>query len=880
MNSYENIRYFSYNENKKLIIKFTLTDTEKTFNETLINHLDLSEDYSIYLESFIISKVPIINENDSNTSCLLLNLNDLNLDVNIPKSSNLNSISVTIPNISKNVDKIYNYIKNKKYEFISQIPPTRITNISGSLTLLDGSILTGTQECIFELLFVPFSKKKLLYNLNKNFYENSRYFTNRPKNLVVKTPLLSDLKSFDVSLDIDNLNIDNHSEIYIDSISARNINTDLDIYGNNIDFLLKINELNIKSIGINDNTHNKILIPTISSESNIYTTDNFRTGILDRSLGDNNSKLYSYGAHFTITSKTHISTGFGNRIADANNVNEMTIDLTKRITDAQVTGTPTPVIDSNDHYHTLVLNTSDVEIGMMLTSIDNISYNDIFVIDVDGTTIKIYTKDTITITTSDILIFEYTSEQISKNLRLINYTDHSIHPANNYPNFLLIPNPLNTYISNGENNHPTIGLKDSITVFLKNTDPPNSWFNWGLIHKGNYSSWESWYTSSNANDAHGTFNNKILFHSGGLSTHGGHKLNADNTFKYNEEVLTSPITRTVTNDNIHNRIVLDNSSRNESSGSGPGDSTTLPNTTVPDSMTFVDSGNDYRTFLNYQKDIYFGLTLDYIENHFSVEVIENSTDLKLINYTFSSDDWDENELIYEGMHVEFISGDISGLSPSMIKYAFINKINKTLSPPSITISLLNQENFTSSSEYSNQLFTSAAKMIIKIYGQILRFRWHPKIDSSSSSDTWTPADGPSSAVSKYKESNVKKIGPDHIVLPRYYISTPFSSSMTQTENDIKLIDGWAVQFGDTGSANSAPYIIELVDSSEIGYISPYQKKNRKTLNLKNKKNNYISTENPKKIHKITGEITDLNGDSITKNTDCEIILDLHIKPKI
>tara|TARA_A100001015_G_scaffold321546_1_gene452884 strand:- start:2455 stop:5007 length:2553 start_codon:yes stop_codon:yes gene_type:complete len=837
MNLYENIRYFSSIKNKKIILKFTLSDSEKTFNEKLINHLDLSEDYSIYIESFIISNIPIIDTNNSNTSCLILNLDNLNLDVNVPidinvpKTSNLNSISVTIPNISKDVTKIYNYIKNKKYDFISQIPPTRLTSISGSLTLIDGSVLTGTQECILELLFVPSNKKKILNLVNKNFYENTRYFTNQSKNLVIKAPLLSDLKSFDINLNYDHLKIDNHSEIYLDSISIRNINNDLDIYGNNIDFLLKINELHVKSVGMNNITHNKILIPNKLTERNIYTTDNFRTGILDSSLGDSNSKLYSYGPHFSNNNTTHINTGFGNRTAVINNVNEMSIDLSLPERTTNINGPVTQTFNTNDHYYQFNVGDLGVETGMSVTKIGTTSYNNIFVIDVDGTSVKIYTKDSITISGGNEIKFKYTSEQNSKNLRLINYMDHTTNTDHNYPNFLLIPNPLDTYISNGENNHPTIGLKDSITLFLKNTDPPNSWFNWGLIHKANYTSWESWYTSSNANDAHATYNNKIVFHSGGHLSHGGHKLNSDkNKFKYHEEVLTYVINDPVNFDNIHNRIVLDTNSQNESAGSGSGDGGSHPNTVVDNGMTFLNTQIHYRTFLNNQKDIYFGLTLDYIENYFTVEVDESSENIKLIDYTFFSDDWDENELIYEGMHVEFISGDISGLSSSILNYSFINEIFNKTTNPTFTISQLNS--LTSSTAYSNYTFTSASKMIVKIYGQILRFRWHPKIDSSAASDTWTKEDGPDSAVSKYKESNVKKLGPDHIVLPKYYISTPYSSSMNQTESDIKLIDGWAFIFGDTGSANNTPYIIELVDSSEIGYISPYQKANKKTFYFK------------------------------------------------
>ena len=124
---------------------------------------------------------------------------------------------------------------------------------------------------------------------------------------------------------------------------------------------------------------------------------------------------------------------------------------------------------------------------------------------------------------------------------------------------------------------------------------------------------------------------------------------------------------------------------------------------------------------------------------------------------------------------------------------------------------------------------------------------------------------------------MKKVGPDHIVLPRYHLGV---KTGTATASDIELTEGWAIYYGDTAGASNAEYAIQLVDSSEIPFISEYQKTTKKTNILKNKVTNYISTVNPLTTNNISGKITNLNGDSISDSDDCNLILDLHVKSKM
>ena len=107
---------------------------------------------------------------------------------------------------------------------------------------------------------------------------------------------------------------------------------------------------------------------------------------------------------------------------------------------------------------------------MAVTSINGVSYTDIFVLDVDTCNAKVFIySDDSTLTITGTITFAYTEDQISVNLRLLTHVDNNTATTDDYPGFLLIPNPLNTYIdSGGENNHPTIGLKDSLTVFFSN----------------------------------------------------------------------------------------------------------------------------------------------------------------------------------------------------------------------------------------------------------------------------------------------------------------------------------------------------------------------------------------------------------------------------
>ena len=874
MEVYNNTQYGTSINNNNITLKFDITSSDNTFNVSLTEKIPLTENTDIFLES--ITTKNCLSKDNINRSNILLKLDNLNISTSTTNNnSNLDSITYMIGNLSTSDTSVTTHNDEKRFNYLTTVTPVNLKNLSGKIMFLDGSSITsGTCTCIIELLLIS---SNILHKDNKNnnkklsINNNTQYINSlrESKNIVLKTQLGTS-KNFNINLQ-DKLIISKKSEIFLNSVILQNTKC-LDVYGYNSNFLLKFDDLNIKNKGTNSIVNEGINIPNIEYDGYMYTTDNFRTGILDRSLGDDNSKLHSYGGHFPSHNTTHINTGFGNRTADPNNVNEMSIDLT--LTASTTVDSVVSDHDIRDHHYEVVLNDiTGVEKGMAVTSINGVSYTDIFVLDLNISSKKVFIySDDSSLTITGTITFAYTEEQISNNLRLFTSVVHTGNTSDNYPGFLLIPNPLNTLIDSGENNHPTFGLKDSITVFLKNLDPPNSWWQFGVIHKGEATSWEHWYTTNSARDHHGTYNNKIVLHSSGVVIHGGHKLDDQSRFKYNEELLSSRITDTMDFKAIHNRIVLDNNFQNETAGSGLGQELLNPQA----SYLFDASGDtEYKPFFNYNRGIYIGLTIDYIENNFLIEVDSSDNEkLKLLNYTFSSDDHDESELIYEGMHIEYLSGEIPTDS-SILNYSFINTIDKTSSPPTFTVSTY--DSLTSDVAFTNKTFTLSSKMVIKIFGQILRFRWHPRIDSSSSTTIWSPTNGATGTVSSYNDSNVKKVGPDHIVLPRYHLGV---KTGTATASDIELTEGWAIYFGDTGSADSTEYALQLADSSEIPFISEYQRTTKKTNILKNKSTNYISSVNPLTINKISGKITNLNDESISNSNDCNLILDLHVKSKM
>tara|TARA_B110000285_G_C15121679_1_gene617571 strand:+ start:1813 stop:2316 length:504 start_codon:yes stop_codon:yes gene_type:complete len=118
------------------IVKADGAGVEKlNFSIDLMEALNIDKKYNLFLDS--ITTYNCVQNNSTNTMGFLLSINNFNI---LSSSNQQISRKLFIPNeqsgTAADTTKTH---KGKKMNYICRVEPTRIQNINGSITLLDGS---------------------------------------------------------------------------------------------------------------------------------------------------------------------------------------------------------------------------------------------------------------------------------------------------------------------------------------------------------------------------------------------------------------------------------------------------------------------------------------------------------------------------------------------------------------------------------------------------------------------------------------------------------------------------------------------------------------------------------------------------------------------
>lgn len=137
------------------------TGTVQTVNANLYaTELKLDRIYDVYLES--LTTYNCVVNNSKNTMAYVLQLNDWN----VHNHSNLSSISqgIIIPNECTSLGTTTTH-KAKKLNYITRLTPDNITEISGKISTIDGSVIFpdsnetyNGSRIIMELILIPREK--------------------------------------------------------------------------------------------------------------------------------------------------------------------------------------------------------------------------------------------------------------------------------------------------------------------------------------------------------------------------------------------------------------------------------------------------------------------------------------------------------------------------------------------------------------------------------------------------------------------------------------------------------------------------------------------------------------------------------------------------
>ena len=104
--------------------------------------------------------------------------------------------------------------------------------------------------------------------MENELYSNTKYSfeRNESKTIVVNVPMTIEVNTFDVSLS-EILSIDKHSDIYLDSLTTYNckrsseVPTSISIKGDNMGFILSIDQFEMKSVSNTSGIGRSIFIP-------------------------------------------------------------------------------------------------------------------------------------------------------------------------------------------------------------------------------------------------------------------------------------------------------------------------------------------------------------------------------------------------------------------------------------------------------------------------------------------------------------------------------------------------------------------------------------------------------------------------------------------
>jgi len=156
---YEHSRYSNNRNKKQTLILDILGSTElgagSEFNIELFEPLTISKHSELYLDNFVTFNSMLADKPERASFCLTLN--EFNVGTNCAssdataKQSIFNSI--IIPNENRNSGNFFTSVshKAKKYNYICDVNPMRLTNITGKITSLDnkpmfhGDVTTNTK---------------------------------------------------------------------------------------------------------------------------------------------------------------------------------------------------------------------------------------------------------------------------------------------------------------------------------------------------------------------------------------------------------------------------------------------------------------------------------------------------------------------------------------------------------------------------------------------------------------------------------------------------------------------------------------------------------------------------------------------------------------
>ena len=145
-NIYDNTRYIN-TRNKRRMLIIDLDDSDNThlgggteFNIKLYEPFKIDKKSEIYLDNFT-----TFNSNlafDYKNIAFLLKIKEFNMNIGVASNTNNSNIynSIVIPNDNTSVLNYHTAVshKSKKFNYVCDINPTTITNITGSITNLEG----------------------------------------------------------------------------------------------------------------------------------------------------------------------------------------------------------------------------------------------------------------------------------------------------------------------------------------------------------------------------------------------------------------------------------------------------------------------------------------------------------------------------------------------------------------------------------------------------------------------------------------------------------------------------------------------------------------------------------------------------------------------
>jgi hypothetical protein len=156
---YEHSRYSNNRNKKQSLVLDILGSTElgagSEFNIELFEPLTISKHSELYLDNFVTFNSMLADKPERSSFCLTLN--EFNVGTNCASSDDTakQSIfnSIIIPNENRNSGNFFTSVshKAKKYNYICDVNPARITNITGKITSLDnkpmfhGDVTTNTK---------------------------------------------------------------------------------------------------------------------------------------------------------------------------------------------------------------------------------------------------------------------------------------------------------------------------------------------------------------------------------------------------------------------------------------------------------------------------------------------------------------------------------------------------------------------------------------------------------------------------------------------------------------------------------------------------------------------------------------------------------------